>query len=170
MTNAYPISPSRRDLRSSPVGFEGQLTDLLEALGIPCTPAREFGPMAARCEAGRDRAPAGRSTRDAVELVKGFVEVHAGDALDLERLAETAGVSKFHLVRLFRESEGTTPWAYVRALRLRKAKELLESDLPLVDVALQAGYYDQSHLNRAFREAEGKTPGQYREERKNLQD
>lgn len=168
--NMLPASPSYRIVRRSPATFEGQLAGLLESLGIPCTSGRDFGPVAARCEAGRDRRPAGRRIQDTVDLVKGYVDVHAGDALDLDRLAKTAGVSKFHLVRLFRETEGTTPWAYVRTLRIQKAKELLDSDLPLVDVALQSGFYDQSHLSRVFREAVGKTPGQYREERKNLQD
>ena len=171
----YSFAPTTFRLKAAPrpssqnTRFDRELTSLLESLGI----AYELGgsgPIHARCEAGPRGLETGLQIHEAVELAKGFAEAHAGDEIDLARMAEEAGISKFYLVRLFREAEGTTPWAYVRAARIRRAKELIEEDLPLVEVALRSGFYDQSHFSRAFREAEGKTPGQYREERKNLQD
>jgi AraC-like DNA-binding protein len=169
--DSAPLRPRaiRRPSACRPNRFGSELTSLLQSLGIAYAPD-DFGATLPWCEAGRNGLETGLQIHEAVELAKGFVEAHAGDDIDLDSMAQEAGISKFHLVRLFREAEGTTPWAYVRAARIRRAKELLEEDLPLVDVALQSGFYDQSHFNRAFREAEGKTPGQYREERKNIQD
>ncbi len=120
--------------------------------------------------AGPDGSRARTGTHAAVELAKGFIDVNSAAEIDLDFLAREAGVSKFYLVRLFREAEGTTPWAYVRAARIRRAQEMLRGDLPLAEIALLAGFSDQSHFSRVFREATGKTPGQYREECKNVQD
>jgi len=149
--------------------FESELASFLKSLGITYEPGGN-GPIHARCEIGARGPKTGSQIHEAVELTKGFVEAHADEDIDLDRMAREAGISKFHLVRIFREAEGTTPWAYVRAARIRRAKELLEEDLPLAEVALRAGFYDQSHFSRVFREVEGKSPGQYREERKNIQD
>lgn len=163
------LRAARRPSASRANRYHRELESLLRSLGIAYAPSG-FGSALPQCGVGRNGLETGLQIHEAVELAKGFVEAHAGDDIDLDRMAQEAGISKFHLVRLFREAEGTTPWAYVRAARIRRAKELLEEDLPLVDVALQSGFYDQSHFSRAFREAEGKTPGQYREERKNIQD
>jgi AraC family transcriptional regulator len=81
----------------------------------------------------------------------------------LDALAASAGVHPAHLASTFRRFFGRGVAAYVRQLRIEYAcRALAESDLPLADIALAAGFSDQSHFGRAFRQAMRVTPAQYR--------
>jgi AraC family transcriptional regulator len=84
-------------------------------------------------------------------------------APSLSELAAEAGVHPGHLSRAFRQAFGVTVCEYSRSLRLDWATAQLESDAPLAQVALEAGFADQSHFTRAFRCHVGVTPGRYRE-------
>lgn len=82
--------------------------------------------------------------------------------LTLDDLAAAAGLSRFYFLRTFRREVGVTPHAYLTGRRIAAAKAQLQGDLPLSEVALACGFYDQSHFTRAFKGATGVTPGQYR--------
>jgi AraC family transcriptional regulator len=83
----------------------------------------------------------------------------------LGALADAAGYSKAHFVRLFRRSTGSSPHQYVLQRRLDKARELIvTTTLPLAQVASEAGFSSQSHLNGAFVRCYGRTPGDARRE------
>jgi AraC family transcriptional regulator len=81
----------------------------------------------------------------------------------LSELAELVGVHRVHLAQSFRRFYGSSVGEYARMLRLRRAqREIANSERPLGEIALRAGFYDQSHLNRRFRRAMGMTPGRFR--------
>ena len=81
----------------------------------------------------------------------------------LTELGRIAGVHPAHVSRTFSAVHGHTVGEHVRRLRLRAAQcELEDTDRPLSEVALRAGYSDQSHLTRALRRATGLTPARYR--------
>ncbi|NIA68135.1 AraC family transcriptional regulator [Pelagibius litoralis] len=82
--------------------------------------------------------------------------------LTLSDLAAEAGFSRFHLLRAFRREIGITPHAYLTGRRVAAAKGLLAGGLPLSEIAVDCGFYDQSHFSRAFKGWVGLTPGQYR--------
>jgi AraC family transcriptional regulator len=84
-------------------------------------------------------------------------------APSLGELAAAAGVHPGHLARAFRQAFGVTVCEYSRSLRLDWAAERLDGDATLAQVALEAGFADQSHFTRAFRRHFGVTPGRYRE-------
>lgn len=78
--------------------------------------------------------------------------------LSLCELADAVGVHPTHLARSFRREYGQTVAEYARALRLDWASaELAAGDASLADVALGAGFADQSHFTRAFRRHTGVT-------------
>jgi len=80
--------------------------------------------------------------------------------LSLERIAGEAGVERSRLTRAFRRHFRTSIAAYVRAIRIRRAWELVAcGDMPLGEIAFECGFTDQSHLTRAFRRAYATTPG-----------
>ena len=82
----------------------------------------------------------------------------------LTELAAAVGVHPAHLARCFRRDYGQTVGDYSRALRLEWAAEQLAlNDASLAEIALRAGFADQSHFTRAFRRHSGVTPGRYRE-------
>lgn len=78
-------------------------------------------------------------------------------------VAREAGVHPVHLARVFRATFRASLGDYVRALRLDWAARLLTSSAaPLAEIALRAGFADQSHFTRAFKRYSGMTPGRYR--------
>jgi AraC family transcriptional regulator len=83
--------------------------------------------------------------------------------LSLGEVAAEVGVHPVHLARAFRRHYGCTPGDYVRKLRVESAcRRLATSDAPLIEVALAAGFSDQSHFTRAFRRRMRMTPGEFR--------
>jgi len=81
------------------------------------------------------------------------------------RMAAAAQLSVSRLHALFRTELGQTPQQWLVALRLRLVREWLEhSDVPLAELALRAGYADQSALTRAMRRVNGITPAAYRKQ------
>lgn len=83
--------------------------------------------------------------------------------LSLAEIAAPAGVHPIHLARAFRQHFSCSVGDYARHLRLDHARRLLvTSCLPLTEVALEAGFTDQSHLTRALKQASGLTPAAFR--------
>jgi AraC family transcriptional regulator len=81
----------------------------------------------------------------------------------LGELACEVGVHPVHLARTFRAKLGCSVGDYGRQLRVEYAcQRLSSSDAPLVDIALAAGFADQSHFARTFRRFRGLTPANFR--------
>ena len=96
-----------------------------------------------------------------MRLTREYLEEHYAENVSLEHLSQVAGLSRFHLLRAFREEIGLPPHAYLLGVRLRKAKSLLLEGLPVVRIAQDTGFFDQSHLTRHFKRLVGVPPGQY---------
>jgi AraC-like DNA-binding protein len=98
-----------------------------------------------------------------MDQVRDLLVDRLADNVRLDDLAEAAHVSRFHLIRLFRQRYGVTPFAYQRFARVERARDALRHGESLAVAAAAYGFADQSHLGRAFRAVMGATPGQYRE-------
>ncbi len=85
-------------------------------------------------------------------------------------IAARVGVSAAHASRALLRSHGMGPQALRRELRWRHALALLHGEVPLADIALLAGFADQSHFNRIARACSGMTPLQLRRQIKSVQD
>lgn len=84
-------------------------------------------------------------------------------APQIQEIARAVDVHPVLLARAFRAHLGTSPGRYLRRIRLEwAARELVAAERPIADIALHAGFADQSHFTRAFRRHTGLTPGQYR--------
>lgn len=83
--------------------------------------------------------------------------------LTIEDLAAEVEISASRLGFLFRHETGLSPGAYLQALRMERARILLETtDLAVRDIMLQVGLSDPSHFSRDFRTAHGLSPRAYR--------
>jgi AraC-like DNA-binding protein len=91
--------------------------------------------------------------------VADYLQAHVTDHVTLDALAVTAGLSKFYLLRAFRDRYGLTPHAYQMQLRLARAWRLVADGRPLSWAAYECGFADQSHLTRRFASQFGLTPG-----------
>ncbi|HTH69281.1 MAG TPA: AraC family transcriptional regulator [Rhodanobacter sp.] len=81
---------------------------------------------------------------------------------DVEAIAQACAVSAGHLARAFRRETGTSLHNFHVLLALHKAKALLRDRAPVIEAALDAGFYDQAHLNREFVKTFGMTPAVFR--------
>jgi AraC-like DNA-binding protein len=79
----------------------------------------------------------------------------------LDELAGAAGTSRHRLSRLFGAAYGMPPHRFQLACRIGAARRMLEHGVPVAEVALEAGFVDQSHLHRHFHRTLGMTPGRY---------
>ena len=111
----------------------------------------------------REPRQPGREPR-AIRLCKEYLEEHAASNVTLHELAAVAGLSPFHLCRVFGESAGMTPHAYQTHLRVRHARILLQTGVPIAHAAVEVGFYDQAHLTRHFKQIVGIPPGQFTRE------
>jgi AraC-like DNA-binding protein len=96
-----------------------------------------------------------------VSRARAYLDAHALVKIPLEVLARESGLSKFHLLRVFRDRTGLTPWQYQVNLRLDHARRLLQRGEPASQVADACGFVDQSHFTRIFRTVVGVTPAVY---------
>jgi AraC family transcriptional regulator len=95
--------------------------------------------------------------------VKEILREQFSDRPSLRDLAMSVGVHPVHLAREFRRFYGCTITEYVLQRRLEFAcREMLNSRAPLTDIALAAGFFDQSHFARTFKAQMGMSPHQYR--------
>ncbi len=108
--------------------------------------------------------PSQTRTREpqAVSRAKDFLSENLDGQADLNALADAAGLSPFHLIRVFRKATGLTPHAWLVDRRVHRATELLRQGRAPAGIALSCGFADQSHLSRLFKSRVGVTPGQYK--------
>jgi AraC-like DNA-binding protein len=108
--------------------------------------------------------------RRLVQDVQDYLHEARQHKLSLEALAQRFALSKYQLIRYFSRFTGITPNKYLTILRVEQAKSLLAAGQPLVDVALEVGFYDQSHFAHYFQAYTGLTPGAYQRSCNLLQD
>ena len=99
--------------------------------------------------------------RRAIKLITDNLEQEQNIALAV--VAEEVGMSRYHFSRAFKQSMGLSPINYIASRRIERAKKLLvDTDLPISEVALKAGYSGQSHFTTFFRRMVGVTPRSFR--------
>ena len=88
-----------------------------------------------------------------------YIDTHLQETIALEVLAQIAQLSVHHFARAFRQTLGIPPHNYIVHRRVEHAQQLLRNtDLPLSEIAIVAGFTDQSHLARHFRTITGVSP------------
>jgi AraC family transcriptional regulator len=110
-----------------------------------------------------ERRPAGGLSKSELRRITDYIESHIDRGLTLAGLAHEARLSPYHFARMFKLSTGRSPHRYVVERRVERARDLLvNTDLPLSEVALRAGFADQSHLAKQTRRFLGITPKELR--------
>ena len=130
--------------------------DDISAMAVESLVLEILGSLA-REERGASRAPSW--------LLRARDRIHDDPAarVSLAVLAAEAGVHPVHFATTFRRFFGHPVAATIRQLRVERAcQELARSDAPIADVAIDAGFADQSHLGRTMKQALRVTPAAYR--------
>jgi AraC-like DNA-binding protein len=95
--------------------------------------------------------------------VLNYMEKHLTEEMRFEALAQEASMSATTLRRVFRESFGCSPMAYLKQLRVKRAMLLLANPgKTICDVAFEVGFNDSGYFSRVFRQETGQTPKEFR--------
>lgn len=98
-----------------------------------------------------------------VELAIRFIKRDLAQEFSLRRLASFVDLSPSRFRYVFKSETGFSPKAYIRAIRMEVAKQLLEdTSLTVEQIMIRIGLTDRSHFERGFKKAFGQTPTQYR--------
>jgi AraC family transcriptional regulator len=139
------IGEARRPDVSTRIALDESILALFDRL----TPS----PVARRSKNPRNQRPAW--IHDATDLLRDAPD----HALTLHDVSRALGRHPAHVCRAFRDAMGCTMSEYVRLARIERAAQLLRArSHTLSQVALRAGFYDQSHFTRTFRRVIGCTP------------
>jgi AraC-like DNA-binding protein len=106
-------------------------------------------------------APTPAPEPDAIRRVRRRLAETEADRPTLDRLAAAAGLSPWHLQRLYRQHTGISPHDADQVIRLRAARALVLAGAPLAVAAAAAGFADQSHFNRVFKRLMWLPPGRW---------
>ena len=127
-----------------------ETADLLSFESIAC---ELVGTAQAREDYTNDAAPLW------VKRMRDQLDAATGHGCSVSQLAHEAGVHPVHLARVFRKVTGVSPGEYLQRARADRACDLLlNSDMPLSEVAAECGFYDQSHMTRILRRYSQTTP------------
>ncbi|MCI0416890.1 AraC family transcriptional regulator [bacterium] len=95
--------------------------------------------------------------------VLAILKLHFSSPPSLSEIAEEIGVHPVHLAKTFRRFEGHTPGEFIRKLRVDFARQKLSgTSEPLSQIALDAGFADQTHFTKVFKRLTGLTPRRFR--------
>lgn len=101
--------------------------------------------------------------QDPVLFIQDYIKEHYAEELSLTLLGEVANLHPVYLARIFKETTGDTPAAYIIAVRMEKAAQLLcESNMRIYEIMERVGYKKQQYFTRLFKEKYGMTPKEYR--------
>jgi AraC family transcriptional regulator len=132
--------------------------DRFSSLALECI-STELLIAASRQQSGRGE----RLPPPWLERVKEGLRENVSAAPSLAELAKAAGVHPTHLSRVFRQFEHCTVGDYIRETRIDYARRrMIDSDEPLVEIALAAGFADQTHFTRSFKRVTTMTPTEFR--------
>jgi AraC-like DNA-binding protein len=127
-----------------PMGCETAIIDLVAGLGSHATVARR---------------PQGGAPR--IHQARARMDDDPAAPLTLAQLACDSGLSRYQLIRGFTREFGLPPHAYLLQRRLALARRLIRAGRALAEVAVAAGFHDQSHLTRCFTRQFGVAPKRY---------
>ncbi|MET0573295.1 MAG: AraC family transcriptional regulator [Pedobacter agri] len=94
--------------------------------------------------------------------IKDYIKDHLHRKISLIELSHIAGMDKFKFLRWFKKHTGLTPFNFIILNRVEMAKKMLKEGKPLIQAALDSGFYDQSHFTNYFKYFVGITPKEYK--------
>lgn len=97
--------------------------------------------------------------------VTDYIEEHLGSPIRVSDLGALLNWTEAHFSRVFKQTFGISPHAYLLRRRIERASRLMiESTTPLSEIALKCGFNDQAHLSKRFRKHMDATPAAWRRE------
>ena len=93
-----------------------------------------------------------------IQEILGYIDAHLAEDIDAEELARVFFVSKFHMMRQFRQETGTTVHLYITQKRLMRAKAYIDAGMRATEACYRCGFRSYSSFTRACAKHFGTTP------------
>lgn len=101
--------------------------------------------------------------RQLVERIRSYIMEHYNEPLRMDDLCDQFHLSRSYLFRIFKGNTGASVNDYLITYRISKAKDFLQgTELPITEIAANAGFQDVSHFCNTFKRLSGMTPSRYR--------
>ncbi|MEU6065454.1 MULTISPECIES: AraC family transcriptional regulator [Streptomyces] len=98
-----------------------------------------------------------------LETILTYMRENLGQPVSVDDLASLVSFSRFHFVRCFKATTGSTPYRYLTELRIDLARKYLESGSDTIArIGQRCGFSGSEHFSRSFHRIMGCTPSQYR--------
>lgn len=98
-----------------------------------------------------------------VKKARDYIQQNYASSISLDSVAEAVGISATYLSRVFKEISGMGFNEYLTNVRLEESKRLLsDTKLPIHEVAVQVGYFDEKYYSKLFKKTFGIKPTEYR--------
>lgn len=105
--------------------------------------------------------PANSSTQYVLNAIK-YIQFHFSQDISIDDIADSVGVSRSHLYRVFMSNVGQSPIDYLTDYRINEACQLLRtSQLSISEIAVSVGFFDQFYFSRVFKKRKGIPPSRY---------
>lgn len=99
-----------------------------------------------------------------IENALEYIEDHVEENINLDSIANRCNLSSCYFSKLFKKEVGVNFKTYINNKKIDKAKEMLKNtDIPILNIALDLGFDDCGYFIRVFKKSEGVTPKKYRE-------
>jgi AraC family transcriptional regulator len=145
---------------------EDRAGDCVQQVLLSCTQAASRSANTALAESTASPRFRGGLAPWQVRSLTAHIDANLDTSLDCEALAHLAGLSVSHFARAFKCTFGFPPHVFLVRRRLERAQVLmLQSTLPLAQIATDCGFCDQAHFSRQFLQFAGQTPGSWRRAR-----
>lgn len=99
--------------------------------------------------------------RKRFQQIDQFIEEQPRALLNNQWLARQFHLERQHFIRAFTREHGVTPQRYIQLRLLTKAKDLLQQQVPLQDIAYITGFHDPSHFTKSFKKVFGLSPSAF---------
>lgn len=97
-----------------------------------------------------------------IQRVLNYIEEHLKEELDNTMLAQIAGYSEYHFLRIFRKNIGLTPADYIRKRRISEIVCRIGEERPISDIAFEYGFNSKENFTRAFKKEHNILPTEFK--------
>ena len=94
---------------------------------------------------------------------KAFMEKYLAEKIELENIASSAFMSRYHFIRVFKRVYGISPRQFLRDLRIHRSKELLKQGVDAHQVCIDVGYESLPTFSNVFKKATGYPPAAFQQ-------
>lgn len=101
-------------------------------------------------------------------LAVDFIKDNLNETFNLQKLSNYTNITKYHLLRLFRNQMGSTPYQFYIQEKIKQIKKGLLKQQPIFDLVFNFNFSDESHLCNTFKKHIGITPMQFKDSYKNF--